>query len=331
MSYTLTLGEARSDSGIRNVSSCCADSQLFADQVNAVTRRLSRRGGWFGLEQNLRICFQGCRVVWPRQVGSVLGFRPCRGGDIQLKNNFWSIYGYSSCGCGPPIMFDQDTAPTFREITGNEGKYLRWNVVKRNDVGKTMRVYGFQYGNQPLQEKNAAGDWIPGITITAAAPYAITTTLVTKITDIKIESGMQGMNYLYQVDPTSGDLLMLGEYQPRETSPSYRVSKINNVGSICATTDEHDRKMRYADALVKVAFVPAFVDEDFLMLSNIDALKLGIQALRAEEAGDKVAAAIHWIEAVDELNMELRDKFPNMGTVIRINSIGSHCATYNPI
>lgn len=323
--YTLTLGDARADIGIRNVSGVCHDSEQFAAQVNSVTRRLMRRGGWWKTEVLLRICIIGCRLVWPRMVGTVLGLRFCRAGIVPLKNNWWAVSGYCSNGWdGAVVVRDDDTAPCYNEITGNEGKYLRWNVVKRNDVGKTMRVYGFQYGGQPLQEKNAAGEWIPGITLTAAAPYVTSTTLVTKIDAIVFPTPLEGMSYLYQVDATTGDLLDLGAYQPGENRPCYRVSHIDGINSIPHRTDEYDRHIRQGEALVKLEFIPAVRDEDFIMLDNVDALRLGIQALRLEEANDDVQATIKWTLAIKELNMELRDRNPSAQTVIRTNDIGAH-------
>lgn len=334
--YELTLGEVRADLGIRNVSGVCASSDEFAAQVNDVTRLLMRRGGWWQKEVLMRVCIQGCRIVWPRQVGTVLGIRFCKGGTLQIKNNWWAVYGYKGCdnwwgSSVDAVMRDDDTAPCYNEITGNTGKYLRWNVVKRNDIGKTMRVYGFQYGGQPLQEKNASDVWVPGITLTAAAPYVTSTTLVTKITGIKIEEGMQGMNYLYQVDPTTGDLIGLGEYQPYETTPDYRVSKIENIGAICATEDDNGRKMRYADALVKLQYIKAHTDSEPVMMSNLDALKYGIQAYRLDESNDDVQAEVKWSKAIRELNMEIRDKNPALQTVVRVNDMSAHCGIYNPI
>lgn len=335
--YKLTLGEVRADTLIQNVSGVCSNSEGFAAQVNAVTRTLMRRGGWFNTEVLMRVCIQGCRVVWPRQVGTVLGIRFCRHGFIQIRNNWWSVFGYKDCTSGrgawsaDAVMRDDNLAPCFNEITGNTGKYLRWNVVKRPDVGKTMRVFGFQYGGQPLQERDANNDWIPGITLTAAAPYVTSTTLVTKITNIIIEGGMQGMSYLYQVDPTSGDLLMLGEYQPRETHPAYRTSVIENVCAICAYKDAYDRNIRYGDALVKLEFIPALTDDDWVLLSNLDALRYGIQALRYGQAGDPVNEETYLLKAVRELNFELRDKHPSLQTVVVTNDMGSVCPVANLI
>lgn len=333
MAYTTTLGEARNNSSIRGISGVCADSQRFADQVNDVTRKLMRRGSWYGTEVLMRVCLEGCRFVWPRQIGTVLGIKFCHGQDIPIRNAWWSIAGVPSCGWrGSATMSDENSAPCYREITGNDGKFIKWHITKLRDVGKTIRLYGFQYGNQPLQEKNAAGAWIPGITLTAANTGAQTTIAVTKITSVKIPTAMEGMNYLYQVDQSTGDLLDLAAYQPGESSPAYRVSTLNGISSICAKVDMYGRHIRQAEVLVKLQYIPALVDEDFLMLDNLDALKLGIQSLRMEDANDDVGAQLKLALAIKELNMELRDRNPSAQTAIRTNDLSMSSACFsNPI
>lgn len=331
MAYKMTLGEIRSDTLIQNISAVCHDSAEFAAQVNAVTRRLMTRGGWFNTEFRMEICVQGCRIVWPRQVATVLGVRFCKGGGMmQIKNGWWSIAGYCSSNqwggsFSPPVMWDDNTAPCYNEITGNDGKYIRLSVVKANDIGKVIRIYGFIYGNQPLQELNSDGQWVPGLTLTAARPYGQTTALVTKITSVQIPVPFEGMSYLYQVDQTTSDLFDLAAYQPGEQNPQYRVSHINNVGAICATEDTYGRKIRKAEALVKLEYIPARYDEDWCMISNLDALAYGIQSLRFFQNSDPVNGEIYQAKAVAEMNAELRNRSPESSTVIRINSIGS-CA-----
>lgn len=330
--YTLTLGDARNDSSIRAVSRFCNDSDAFADDVNTVTRRLLRRGSWFGTEQLMRICFEGCRIVWPREVSTVEGLRFCRSGMIQLRNAWWAIAGPAPRGwCGNVVMRDDNLSPTYREITDNDGKFIKWHIVKIRDVGKTLRLYGFQYGGQPLQEKNAAGEWIPGITLTATQAGVQTTIAVTKITSVKIPTPLEGMSYLYQVDQVTSDMIDLAAYQPGETSPSYRTSRINPINSICAHEDQYGRQIRQAEALVKLAYIPARVDEDFILVSNIDALALGISALNLERANDDDGAEIKLVKAIRELNAELREKLPNDQTVVMVNSISSNYPICNPV
>lgn len=337
MAYQAQLIDFRNDLGIQRISGCCNSSQFFADQVNTVTRRLMRRGSWWKTEALMKICFTGCRIVWPRQVGTVEGMRGCRGGHVDLKNSWWRVAGYMPGGCcggdtfqGSSVMYDDGTSPCQQEIADNTGKYIRLHIVKATDVGKTAKLFGFQHGNQPLQELDANGVWQMGITLTAALTDIQTTVLVTKLTDIVFDR-TEGRKWLYQVHPTSGALMNVGMYEPGETNPSYRVSKIQNVAAMGGYKDEYDRCIRQVEALVKLEFVPAVNDNDFVMLDNRDALELGIEGLRAERAGDDVTAQTKFTLALKELNMEIRDKNPAQQTVIRTNCLSLDGVFSNPI
>lgn len=281
----------------------------------------------------MKICFTGCRIVWPKQVGTVLGLRPCRGGSVAIYNNHWAVVGYMPGGCcggdtfrGSAIMHDDGTSPVQQQVVGNDGRYIRLHIVKATDVGKTAKLFGFQYGNQPLQELDSNGVWQMGITLTAALTDVQTTVLVTKLTDIVFDE-TQGRKWLYQVHPTSGALMEVGMYEPEEVSPAYRVSRIQNIAAMGGHKDEHDRCIRQAEALVKLEFVPAKNDNDFVMLDNMAAIELGIAALRAERSNDDVLSETKWAKAIRELNMQIRNKNPALQTVIRTNDL-SGCGVF---
>ena len=197
MAYTKQLLDLRSNSGIRDVSGVCHDSAKFADQVNAVTERLCNRGNWWQTEVLLRLCFQGCHIVWPRIVGTVLGVKFCHGSSVQIKNNWWAVVGSSGCGwCGDAVMRDDGTRPCYNEVSGNTGKYIRYHIANNKDIGKTIKLFGFKYGNQPLQEQDLNGNWQMGLTLTTTQTGAQTTELVTRITNI-VRQPTQGRTWLY--------------------------------------------------------------------------------------------------------------------------------------
>lgn len=227
------------------------------------------------------------------------------------------------------VVRDDGTRACFSEISGTSGKYLRLHISKHDDIGKTLRVFGTQYGGQPLQEQNSAGDWVMGITITATQLDTTTSILVTKITSI-IKEETQGRMWLYSVDPSSGDLEMLGQYEHDETNPAYRCSVIQNFGNVPYFTDANGRRMRSVEALFKAEWIPVREDTDFSLLDNEDAIKLGFQAWRLEEANDDAGAEIKWAKAIRELNFSIRDREPSMSTTIRVNSISSNYPICNP-
>jgi len=343
MAYTLQLINARNDIGIRNIAGVCNNGVQFADYVNRATRRLMKRGAWFSAEVLMRLCTTSCDVVFPRHVGTVLGLRLCKSGQLEIRNNWWAIMkpgcagwvngGFAGYGNGwgyngiygggyTPDSIDTNTVPIFNQVSGNTGKLIRYHVVKQQDYGKTITIYGKQYGGQPLQTE-VSGAWVNGVTITAANPVAQTTVLVTKI-DAVVRDATEGMAYLYEYDPATTKLRMLAIYEPSETNPSYRHMRIPALQcSSSCSVDENDQRTYQFEALVKLAYIPVVNDNDFLLLDNLDALALAIQALKAEEANDDQLAEIKWTKAIQDLNFELRDKSPDNQLSVKVRVMGS--------
>jgi hypothetical protein len=76
------------------------------------------------------------------------------------------------------------------------------------------------------------------------------------------------------------------------------------------------------EALVKLQFIPAVSDNDFLFIDVEPALKLAMQAVKLEEQNQDEDAATKWLLAIQELNMEDRDKLPGNQTVFVESVIG---------
>ena len=330
--YRFQLSDARADIGVRNVAGKCVNTDEFSDLVNRVTRRLMKRGSWWGLEQVVKLCVYGCDIVWPKYVSTVLGIRTCAG-QMDIRNGWYAILGptcrYDQWSSNL-TMFDNGTAPCFNEISGNTGKLLRYHTVKQQDIGKTITFYGKQYGGQPLQELDANGDWQMGLTLTAAAPIAQTTVLATKITQV-VRQATQGMCYLYEYDPATALLRTLAVYEPNETNPQYRRSTVRNLGNIPMHVDTNNVKSWTLEALCKLEYFPAVNDRDFLLIDDFDALAQGMQALRLEEAQDLEGAERYWMKAISELNFESRNRNPGNQFTTKVNVMGSSRIITNPI
>ncbi len=336
--YRKQLIDARNSKAIQNVAGKCSTTEEFADIVNRSIELLIKRGAWFGTEILARFCVYGCRVVWPRYVGTVLGARFCKFGEIEIKNNWYSILSWPTCNgsnwnrLGSTLtMSDGGLVPTFNEITGNTGKFLRYHVVKQNDLNKNITFYGKQYGGQPLQEQlTTGGPWVNGLTLTSATPIAQTTTLVTKTTQI-VREPTEGMTYLYQYDPVTTDQIMLGQYEPTETNPQYRSSIINGIRAIPGSVDDNGRCVRQIEALVKLEYIPAVADRDFLIIDDFQALAFAIQALKFGEANDADNFQKFLMLAIAELNFESKNKNPDQQFVTQVNVMGSRRIVTNPI
>jgi len=333
--YRYTLADSRNSPAIKAVAGKCSSTQEYADLVNRAIGILIKRGAWFGTEVLARFCVYGCRVVWPRYVGTFLGARFCKYGEIEVRNNWYSILSWPQCRAGfgwkaDTIVFsDGGLTPFYGEITGNTGKYLRYHVVKNNDYGKTINFFGKKYGDQPLQEK-VSGNWVNGITLTAANPIAQSTDLVTKVTQVTREA-TEGMTYVYTYDPTTTELVDVAAYEPNETNPQYRSSIINGIKSIPGHVDSYGRCVRQIEALVKLNYIEATAERDFLIIGDFEALALAIQAIKFREANDPAMAEKYLQMAISELNFESRDKNPGQQFVVQVNTMGSKRTISNPI
>jgi hypothetical protein len=338
MPYQFQLSDLKNSGAIRNIAGVAVASPAFVDLTNESQRRLLRRGNFEGLEQVIRICTSGCYIVWPKYVKTPLAVRFCDHRHSQtppmMQNNWYSFmgahtggfYGYhGTTGAygqhnfpSEIVVEDAGTVPMQNDIDDTTGKQIRYQVVQANDLGKTITLYGKQYGAQPLQEQ-VNGIWNNGVTLTAATPYASTTQLVTKIESVTRQA-TQGMAYLFEYDPTTTALRNLSTYEPNETNPRYRRSRIHNFPH--GKLDANGIQWRQVEALVKLEFIPVVNDRDFLLIDNFDAIKFMIQAIKFEEANDDTNAEVKITKAIRELNFESRDKNPDNQTAIRVSVSG---------
>lgn len=317
MAYRFQLRDAK-QSTLKNIAGACPDSQTFIDLVNEAQRRLLKRGNWSGTEWVFRFEIQGCHVTWPRFVQTVLGARFCHDKPAQIFNNHYSFVGAHHHHHGwhsNAMLEDANPAPCYNDITSNTGKLVRYYVTKQVDLGKKITLYGAQYGGQPLQEQTN-GIWQNGLTLTAAAPFVSTIVSVTRIESITREA-TAGPAYLFEYDPLTNLVRDLAKFEPDETNPQYRRSKICNMHR--GFRDENGRCLYHLDALIKLAFVPVNDDRDFLIVDDFDALKYAIQGIRADEAGDRATAESCILSGIRELNFTDRNNEPYDQTPVRVN------------
>ena len=334
MAYTLQLADIK-ESTIKNIAGVCSTGQAFIDFINKAQRQLLKRGNFLDTEQWIQICIQGCVVTWPRYVSTVLALRFCESAPAHLANQWYAFIGgqahrrgsgYHGGDGGHGLhsdisISDFGTAPMYGDVSGSTGKLIRYHVVKQEDYGKKITLYGRAYGGQPLQEK-VNGVWQLGLTLTAAPPFASTSIMVTKIDSI-VRDPTQGMTYLYEYDPVTQVLRNLASYEPNETNPRYRRSLLSRNpchGKSCAN-DPYGLHYHRLEALVKLEFVPLVNDRDFLVLDDPDALEYAVEAIKCDQANDDQTAEVKWTKAIRELNFADRNKFPDEQTPVRVSVV----------
>jgi hypothetical protein len=320
-----TLQDAQNDIGLQKVSGVVPTSAEFIQLLNESQQRLIRRGTWFDTEFVVEFCVSGNIVSWPRFVKTVHGIRFAGGRSRpgQLFNNNFRFIGphfrHHGFHCNA-VIEDINSAPTTNEISGTSGKTLQYYTVLTSDIGKTITVFGRRFGGQPLMERDSNGNNVQGMTLVATAPYATSATLVTGIDAINRDA-TDGPAYLYEQDPATGLLRDLAWFEPGDTNPRFRRSKIVSKPFNCSFPDSNGICWTTIECLVKLNYTPALLPRDFLCIDNFSALKFMFQAIKYEEASNKTDAEACILSAIRELNFELREGNPDDQTSMRVSPV----------
>lgn len=332
----LTLGQAKESRELVAASGNCASSDAFRDYVNRGTRVLMRRGNFWGTVQLINACIYNQCVTWPRYVGTVLATNFC-GRNVPVYNNWYQFvpigpegvskhgFGFSKGKCfGNVNVANDGTVPVFNNIPCGKSRYIRAYPQYRADIGKTITIFGIDSNGQTIRSRDGSG-WKEGVVLTlqnpSTSPYTSTPMLVREITRV-IKEKTQGPVRLFQYDSDGDTLHDCAAYDPGETLPDYRHSRIQGFDRLCCGSTCSDG-VKTLQGLVKLEFVEATADTDLVLISNVDALALAIQYARLSDSGKDGEAENKMLRAVKELNLELRDKFPLEQTPLSINAFGT--------
>lgn len=296
------------------------------DLINEATRMLMRRGNWWGTVRRLTGCIYNDCITWNRYVGTVLAINRC-GNSIPPKNHWYGFSAvlpedvinhnrYSDRCWGDVAAPDDGTTSVFNQIPCLNDRYVRFYPSQPTDVGKTITIFGIDSNGQTIRSQFSDGTFQDGVVLTLEIPYVQTTFLVRRI-DRVIKDETNGPVRGYQFDGAT--LYDLAYYDATETTPEYRKSKIvgggrNNRPGCCPSQ---------ITALVKLAFVPVQFDDDLVLIDNLDALAMMVQAIKQSDSYDADQYEKMVLGAVRELNLDLRNKLPVDQTVVNFSPYGT--------
>jgi hypothetical protein len=185
-------------------------------------------------------------------------------------------------------MDDNGTAVSFASTSSNNQKLRFYVTGDSSDVGKKVIVQG----------KDLNGVWVrtvidgvvsDGEQVTLASPFVDTTTIwgIGEPT-LLIKDPTNYKLLMYGVDATTGDETPLGDYQPTETNPMYRVIKIPHLKGRCGCSSSGGT--RTLTAIVSLQHIPVQADTDWLLFQNLIAYGDGVYSEKLREEGNVVAA-----------------------------------------
>jgi hypothetical protein len=322
---SLTLG-ALKNSSVINIAGVCANGSQFVQNVNEAVQRLMTYGSWHATLVKGRLCvYENC-LAWPRWVGTVLATN-INGQNRRIQNNWYEFMPVSSGECcygdsyavgnwrSNTTVIDEGITPVFQNVPCGTPCQIVTHTRLRADFGKTVTYYG-TYQGQPVQTKNAIGQWQDGVTISLGSPDVVTIPLFDELTRVSKQETV-GMIDVYAQPAFPAGLLEIAHYEPSETEPRYRFSKVHGMYS------RGNSRPTQIEFLAKLQFVPVVLDSDMLQIDNLEAIKLMIQAERLSETGDTDEATKLQVLAIKELNRQLAEKLPLRQIPLIVDSFGT--------
>ena len=303
----------------------CPDDPRFFPWLNEAESRMLAYGRWWGSIVEFQFCARDCQIVWPREVATIEAISTPCAGPMTISNawyayqqtvasccnwggvgnaggfngSFLPSWGYGGGICMPPNMTMLARGPCSFATTHVAGLKLRFYPQSSSDVGKVILVQGRDSSGVWVR-KSYSGTVIDGERVTLALPFADTTTLWAAGEPTAIQKPLTNYRVLlYSFNPADSSELALGNYQPTETNPLYRISRISaargrvtRTGNCPPPTD--CCRLTTVRALCKLAHLPITNDSDWVLFQNIAAYKEAMLAVRDYENGDLAGGNLHF-------------------------------------
>jgi len=157
------------------------------------------------------------------------------------------------------------------------------------------------------------------ITFAAAGNYVLSTqTVMAGGLYGVIKPATKGVVRLFAYDTVALTYRPLAVYEPDEQIPVYRQVRIPSLANL----NKVGQTPHSVTVLAKFRFIPARVDNDFIQIPSLEAVRLGAQAILREESNDIQGAAQYWSLAFNLLNAQLAH-FLGSGMVSPIRFVGA--------
>jgi len=212
--------------------------------------------------------------------------------------------GYTTA---PTISFSGGggTGATATASIGYNRKIRALSSTAADDAGKIATVMGYDENAQWIRTE-VAGTWIDGEQLTLAATAVNSTNTFTKVTRV-VKEVTDGRVDMWTWDSTASiEQRQIAAYEPSETLPTYRrmlFPGLSNYGACAASTSSCENKS--LTVLARLRHVPVSVDNDFLVIDNLAAIKLMCMAIQREDQNRIREAEAFEGKALREIEGEL--------------------------
>lgn len=331
-----TVLDFRRSRAPQSLGGCQSDLPKLCGYLNEAVPMLLEAGGetgWYGTWG--KVAFNVTRsapyLTTPRSVARIINAAICRD-PVRIQNGFYELLEYGvgiqpgSCICQLPEIYDRGNFPTLVDLdnTGNP-KVLRFYITDARDVDKRILVQAVDSNGATLRSLDNGFD-VEGVYIRFESPFVDTefqlgANPLSRIVGFQKDT-LVGDLRVYAVDTETGEQTALAVFEPSETKPCYRRYYIGGLPSNCCAGQDTIQ----VTAVCKFAFVPVSVDQDWLLVGNIPALKRACESIRYGEIDNPQAQAMSkmkWKEAISLLGGELDHHLGKQRPAINFSPFGN--------
>lgn len=244
-------------------------------------------------------------ITLPREIARIEAADVCNH-PIDLHGQFKEYLRFGNgrmvknrCHCPDTLAgYERNNAILFTELT-NTPQLIRAYINNAQDVGKRAIISGLDSNNKEVYSQDNLVI-VQGQFAAFESPFATWTLPVNRITGISKDTTAGEIEF-YQVDPTTGEEILILTMQPSETIASYRRYYFGNLPCSCCPVPGATEGTVQISAIAKLQPVPMVVDTDWALLTSLEAFIAEAQSLRLQEADTGSAqqmAAIHHQRAI---------------------------------
>ena len=290
---------------------CQADRPQIARYVNSAQRRLlycAEAGdeGWWGTWAEMAFTVSlpatttapnlpGPYLTTPREVARLEAVQICDRPYVP-QNQFYEYLQFGNgrlpkqnCCQGPLIrqIFTRNNVPTFVDINPAPQNILA-APTNAADVGKRVLIQGLDNNGNVIYSQDGLNP-VLGQFVVLTLPFVKMPVMMNQITGIQKDI-TQGNVQIFQLDPNSGVQTLLVTMEPSEQTASYRRYYFDNLPPTCCfvaagpnVTLPTTPQVLTITAICKLELQPVFVDTDYLLIQNLEAITDECQSIRYSE------------------------------------------------
>jgi hypothetical protein len=305
------------------VGLCQSDILRIARYCNSAEQRLlyckeAGDEGWWGTFAE--IAFNVSRdlpyITLPREVARLQFVNACNE-PIAINNQFYEYLQFgngrlpktcNNCdSIGITESVTRNNVPTFVDLT-NGPQIVRLYCTDAADVGKRVLLQGLDNNSNTVYSQDVMNR-VTGIFTVLNQPFVDAAVQFNKITGIQKDI-TAGPVQVMQVDPTSGDEVLLSTMEAGEETTWYRRYYFDNLPCGCCPSPSQTQTCPTVQvtAIAKLEPLRARVDTDYFLIQNQEALIEEAQSIRYSEMDTSEAkqmSAERHAQAVRFLNGEL--------------------------